>query len=124
MNRNYIALGIFGVVTVGLLFVLASNVGALGGPKGNHYEVRLPHAAGLVDDNAVKIAGVQIGVIHDIRVEHDIAVLDLVVDEDIQLHEDAVAIVRAKSRAPSTSRCSPRGARSRTSARCSRSTRC
>jgi phospholipid/cholesterol/gamma-HCH transport system substrate-binding protein len=97
MNRNYIALGIFGVVTVGLLLVLASNVGALGGPKGNHYEVRLPHAAGLVDNNAVKVAGVQIGVIHDIRVEHDIAVLELVVDEDIQLHEDAIAIVRAKS---------------------------
>ena len=97
MNRNYIALGVFVVVTLGLLTWLASAVGALGGPPGYTYKVRLDHAAGLVEDNAIKIAGVHVGVIEDINVDHKTAVLTLRVDKEIVLHDDAVAIVRAKS---------------------------
>lgn len=97
MNRKYVSLGAFVIITLGLLLWLASNIGALGGKKGTRYEVRLDHAAGLVTDNAVKIAGVQVGEIERVSVEHDIAVLTLRIDEGVEVHEDAIALVRAKS---------------------------
>ena len=97
MNRTHIGLGIFVVGTIGLLIWLAQSIGALGGGGGNQYELRLRHAAGLVENNAVKIAGVSVGRIEKVGVDHDIAVLTLRVDREIVLHDDARAIVRAKS---------------------------
>ncbi|MCH9680265.1 MAG: MlaD family protein [Deltaproteobacteria bacterium] len=97
MNRTHIGLGIFVLGTLGLLLWLAQTIGAIGGRGGVAYEVRLEHAAGLVANNAVKIAGVEVGRIASIEVDHDIAVLNLMVDEEIALHTDATAIVRAKS---------------------------
>jgi phospholipid/cholesterol/gamma-HCH transport system substrate-binding protein len=97
MNRTHIGLGIFVVGTIGLLIWLAQSIGALGGGGGNTYQLRLAHAAGLVENNAVKIAGVSVGRIEKVGVDHDVAVMTLRVDEEIVLHEDARAIVRAKS---------------------------
>lgn len=97
MNRTHIGLGLFVIGTVGLLIWLAQSIGALSGGGGKHYELRLGHAAGLVENNAVKIAGVSIGRIEEVAVDHDMAVLTLRVDDDIVLHTDARAIVRAKS---------------------------
>lgn len=97
MNRTHIGLGVFVLGTLGLLIWLAQSIGALGGGGGVRYEVRLDHAAGLVANNAVKVAGVEVGRIEKIGVDHDIAVLTLRVDEEIVLHTDATAIVRAKS---------------------------
>jgi phospholipid/cholesterol/gamma-HCH transport system substrate-binding protein len=97
MNRTHIGLGIFVLGTLGLLIWLAQSIGALGSPRGVEYEVRLEHAAGLVANNAVKVAGVEVGRIEKIGVDHDTAVLTLRVDEEIVLHTDAKAIVRAKS---------------------------
>ncbi len=97
MNRTHIGLGIFVVGTLGLLVWLAQSIGAIGGRGGTPYEVRLEHAAGLVANNAVKIAGVEVGRIDSIGIDHDIAVLRLRVDDEIVLHTDATAIVRAKS---------------------------
>lgn len=97
MNRTYIGLGAFVVVSVGLLLYLAQSIGAIGAGGGTKYELRLEFAAGLVKNNAVKIAGVSVGRISEIKVDHDIAVLTLEVDEEIVLHDDARAIVRAKS---------------------------
>jgi phospholipid/cholesterol/gamma-HCH transport system substrate-binding protein len=97
MNRTHIGLGIFVVGTIGLLLWLAQSIGALGGGGGKRYELRLAHAAGLVENNAVKIAGVSIGRIEKVAVDHDTAVLTLRLDDEIVLHDDARAIVRAKS---------------------------
>lgn len=97
MNRTHIGLGLFVVGTIGLLIWLAQSIGAIGGGGGKNYELRLAHAAGLVENNAVKIAGVSIGRIEKVAVDHDTAVLTLRVDDEIVLHEDARAIVRAKS---------------------------
>ncbi len=97
MNKKYIALGAFVIITLGLLFWLAQNVGALGKGPGSTYTVKLDHAAGLVEDNQVKIAGVKVGVIEDVAVDHDQAVLTLRLDKEVELHVDAIAIVRAKS---------------------------
>jgi phospholipid/cholesterol/gamma-HCH transport system substrate-binding protein len=97
MNRTHIGLGVFVLGTLALLIWLAQSIGALGGRSGVRYEVRLEHAAGLVANNAVKVAGVEVGRIEKIGVDHDVAVLTLRVDHDVVLHNDAKAIVRAKS---------------------------
>lgn len=97
MNKKYAFLGVFLIVSVGTLIWLAINLGAIGGSQGNPYIVRLDHAAGLVKDNAVKIAGVKVGRVSDVRVEHKTAVLELRIDKEVELHTDAEAIVRAKS---------------------------
>lgn len=94
---KFMKLIIFLAITITLIGALAFFVGAIGGPSGNSYTLRLPHAAGLVKNNAVKIAGVEIGVIESITVEGDEAKLNLHIDPQLQLHEDAVAMVRAKS---------------------------
>lgn len=97
MNRKHIFLGAFMVITLGLLLYLAQSIGALGGGKGQRYVVSLDQAAGLVRDNAVKVAGVKVGVVEDIAVTPDGAQLTLRLEQDVELHEDAVARVRAKS---------------------------
>ena len=97
MNRKYVFLGLFMFISLGLLMWLAVNIGAIGGGQGKLYKVKLNHAAGLVKDNAVKIAGVKIGRVDEVKVEHKTAVLELRIDPDVILHEDAEAIVRAKS---------------------------
>ena len=97
MNRTHIGLGVFVLGTLGLLVWLAQSIGAIGNRGGIHYEVRLEHAAGLVTNNAVKIAGVEVGHIEAVGVDHDIAVLTLRIDPEVVLHDDTTAIVRAKS---------------------------
>jgi phospholipid/cholesterol/gamma-HCH transport system substrate-binding protein len=97
MNRTHIGLGLFVIGTIGLLVWLAQSIGAIGSRGGHAYELRLAHAAGLVENNAVKIAGVSVGRIEQVAVDHDVAVLTLRIDSEIELHEDARAIVRAKS---------------------------
>ena len=97
MTRKYIFLGAFVLITVGLLLWLASSIGALGGKEGKRYTVTLDEAAGLVEDNAVKIAGVQVGTIDTVEATGDDAVLTLLLDPTVEIHEDAVVGVRAKS---------------------------
>jgi phospholipid/cholesterol/gamma-HCH transport system substrate-binding protein len=97
MNRKYIFLGAFVVITVGLLLWLAQNIGALGRENGKRYQVTLDSAAGLVPDNAVKVAGVKVGVVETVEARNDDAVLTLLLDPEVEVHQDAVAGVRAKS---------------------------
>ncbi|MCA9697972.1 MAG: MCE family protein, partial [Myxococcales bacterium] len=98
MNRKYIFLGAFVVITLGLLLWLAQGVGALGGKQGTRYIVVLDQAAGLVKDNAVKIAGVKVGKIEAVDVTpENTARLTLLMEEGVEVHTDAVALVRAKS---------------------------
>jgi phospholipid/cholesterol/gamma-HCH transport system substrate-binding protein len=97
LNRKYIFLGLFVVISLGLLLWLAQSIGALGSKQGNRYHVTLDTAAGLVKDNAVKIAGVKVGTIEAVNVDGDQAVLTLLVDPEVELHSDTVALVRAKS---------------------------
>lgn len=97
MHRKYIFLGAFVVVSLGLLLWLAQSIGALGGPKGKRYRVELDQAAGIVEDNAVKIAGVKVGIVERLEVSDGRAVLTLLVDPEVELRADAVARVRAKS---------------------------
>lgn len=74
MNTRYITLGTFVAVTLGAFAWLAMQLGF--SPRdGTTYTVRMPDAQGLVQGNAVRIAGVEIGKIDEIHVEGNEAVV-------------------------------------------------
>lgn len=59
--------------------------------------VRLPDAAGLVVDSGVKVAGVQVGRVRDLRVDFDHAVATLELSAEAGLRRDVRLSVRARS---------------------------
>jgi hypothetical protein len=95
MNTRYITLGTFVLVTLGAFGWLAFQLG-LGDRGGNHYTVRTPDAAGLVEGNSVRIAGVDVGKVARIHVEGNEAVIDLRIRKDTTVFADACAAVHIK----------------------------
>lgn len=90
MNTRYITLGTFVLVTLGAFAWLAAQLGF--SPRdGARYTVRMNDAAGLVEGNAVRIAGVEIGKIDDIHVEGNQAVVTINVKKGNVLFADVCA---------------------------------
>lgn len=95
MNTRFITLGTFVVVTLGAFTWLAMQLG-LGDRNGTHYTVRTPDAAGLVEGNSVRIAGVEVGKVEQIHVEGNIAVIDIRVRPGTNVWSEACAAVHIK----------------------------
>lgn len=95
MNTRYITLGTFVLVTLGAFGWLAFQLG-LGDRGGTHYTVRTRDAAGLVEGNQVRIAGVDVGKVARIHVEGNEAVIDLRIRKDTTVFADACAAVHIK----------------------------
>jgi phospholipid/cholesterol/gamma-HCH transport system substrate-binding protein len=95
MNTRYITLGTFVVVTLGAFGWLALQLG-LGDRDGTHYTVRTPDAAGLVEGNSVRIAGVEVGKVGSIHVDGNVAVIDIRIRKGTPVHKDACAAVHIK----------------------------
>lgn len=95
MNTRFITLGTFVVVTLGAFTWLAMQLG-LGDRSGIHYTVKTPDAAGLVEGNSVRIAGVEVGKVEQIHVEGNIAVIDIRVRPGTNVWADACAAVHIK----------------------------
>jgi phospholipid/cholesterol/gamma-HCH transport system substrate-binding protein len=90
MNTRYITLGTFVLVTLGAFAWLAAQLGF--SPRdGNRYTVRMNDAQGLVEGNAVRIAGVEIGKIDDIHVEGNQAVVHINIKKGNVLLTDVCA---------------------------------
>jgi len=90
-----------GLLLLGALLVfgwMSVRIGALRG-VGNSFSVTvvLDDAAGLVRDAAVKVAGVEVGSVRDLRVEVDVAVVTLSLRDAAGLRRDVRAQVRARS---------------------------
>jgi len=97
-RKHEIGVGILVVVASGLLAYMSMQVGALRN-LGEQLEltVELSDAAGLSDGAAVRIAGVQVGQVTGMGVEHDKAVLTVSVNQSAKVREDASVQVRARS---------------------------
>ncbi len=90
MNTRYITLGTFVAVTLGAFTWLAMQLGF--SPRdGTHYTVRMPDAQGLVEGNAVRIAGVEIGKIDEIHVEGNEAVVRIAIKKGNVLFDHVCA---------------------------------
>lgn len=97
MRRNFIALALFAVVSLGLLGALAAQLGVFSGGRGTPYVVRLDDAGGLVSGNSVRIAGVEVGKITRISLVDNRAVLEIRIDSDVPIYGGDCAKPRPKS---------------------------
>lgn len=95
--NNEVLLGGFIVVAGGLLAYMSVAVGGLNMTPGLHLTARFTNAGGLVKDAVVAVAGVQVGHIEQLEVDHDQAIVHLFVRTDAQIRQDVQATIRAKS---------------------------
>jgi phospholipid/cholesterol/gamma-HCH transport system substrate-binding protein len=95
--NNEVLLGGFIVVAGGLLAVMSVAVGGLNMQPGVHITARFTNASGLVKDAVVSVAGVQVGKIEKLEVDHDQAVVHIFVNKDANIRKDVEAVIRAKS---------------------------
>lgn len=97
-RKHEIGVGLLVLTAFGLLAWMSLKVGALGGlGKAVRVEVRLTDAMGLTEGAAVKVAGVEVGTVDRIAIDHDTAVLAVSVDPDAGIRDDVRVQVRARS---------------------------
>lgn len=82
---------------VGLFVLMTYVFGVWGTSSRASYHALLDDAAGIVANNAVKIAGVQVGKVEMVGVEGKRARLALKIDADLKLYKNSSVSVRAKS---------------------------
>ncbi len=97
-RKHEIGVGILVLVAGGLLAYMSMQVGALRN-LGDQVvlTVEMSDAAGLSDGAAVRIAGVQVGQVTEMGVQHDKAIVTMSVEKAAQIREDAIVQVRARS---------------------------
>jgi phospholipid/cholesterol/gamma-HCH transport system substrate-binding protein len=97
-RKQEIGVGVLVLVAFGLLAFMSIKVGALRN-VGQELEVQvlLSDAAGLSDGAAVRIAGVQVGQIQQMDVEHDQARITMAIAKSAGVRDDVKIQVRARS---------------------------
>ena len=97
-RKQEIGVGILVLVAAVLLAIMSIKVGALA-QVGDQIRVTvvLSDAAGLTEGAAVRVAGVQVGQVNGMGVDHDKARLDVTLAQSAGLREDAKLQVRARS---------------------------
>ena len=97
-RKQEIGVGILVLVAAVLLAIMSIKVGALA-QVGDQIRVTvvLSDAAGLTEGAAVRVAGVQVGQVNGMGVDHDKARLDVTLAQSAGLREDAKLQVRATS---------------------------
>lgn len=97
-RKQEIGVGILVLVAAVLLAIMSIKVGALA-QVGDQIRVTvvLSDAAGLTEGAAVRVAGVQVGQVNGMGVDHDKARLDVTLAQSAGLRADAKLQVRARS---------------------------
>lgn len=97
-RKHEIGVGVLLIVATGLLAFMSLKVGALKG-LGDTLDVvaLVPDAGGLTEGAEVKVAGVPIGKLTGLTVEHDQALLHLTLEEGAGVRADAIVQIRARS---------------------------
>src|SRR5688500_12095225 len=95
--NNEVMLGAFIVGAGGLLAYMSIAVGGFNMTPGVHVTAKFSNASGLVKDASVSVAGVEVGHVEGLTVEHDKAVVKLFLNKEAHIRSDVVAAVRAKS---------------------------
>lgn len=97
-RKQEIGVGVLVLVAFGVLAFMSIKVGALRN-VGQELEVHvlLNDAAGLSDGAAVRIAGVQVGQIQQMNVEHDQARITMAIAKSAAVRQDVKIQVRARS---------------------------
>jgi phospholipid/cholesterol/gamma-HCH transport system substrate-binding protein len=93
-----VKVGAFAVVTVGAgLFIYRYVTKSGDGDGGYVVFARMKDASGIAKMSQVRIAGIPVGRVKSIKLEHDIARIDITMNKDVPLFEDAAASKVASS---------------------------
>ncbi len=95
--KTELVLGIFLIISLAILAYLAMKTGAFTVQDRVPLRLVFEDAAGIVEDSAVMIAGVQIGRVKKLDVAHDRAVVHVQVNRAAKIREDVHALIRARS---------------------------
>lgn len=91
-------MGVLVLVALGLLAYMALQVGALRGlGKELHVQARMNDAAGLTQGAMVKVAGIDIGRVEGLEIDHDEAIVSMAIEPSAAIRQDAIVRVRARS---------------------------
>jgi phospholipid/cholesterol/gamma-HCH transport system substrate-binding protein len=97
MKKDLLKLTVFAAVTVLLSALLAQTLGAFSG-GGTRYKARFTDVTGLLAGDDVRIAGVKVGEVRDIRVaDNRVAEVGFTVDDDIPLTASVRATIRYRN---------------------------
>ncbi|WP_433058693.1 MCE family protein [Dactylosporangium sp. CS-033363] len=97
MTRDLIKLSVFAAVTVLLTALLAQTLGAFSG-GGTQYRARFTDVTGLLAGDDVRIAGVKVGEVRDIRVaDNRVAEIAFTVADEIPLSTSVRATIRYRN---------------------------
>jgi len=97
-RRHELGVGCLVLAALALLAWMSLKVGAIQGlGESIQVEVRLHDAGGLTDGASVKIAGVDVGRVDGLRVEHDVAIVGVLLERDAAVRNDVIVQVRARS---------------------------
>ena len=87
-----VKVGAFAVVTVGAgLFIYRYVTKSGDGDGGYVVFTRMKDASGIAKMSQVRIAGIPVGRVKSIKLEHDIARIDISMNKDVPLYDDAAA---------------------------------
>lgn len=95
--RTELVLGIFLIISLGILAYLAMQTGAFTIEDRVPMDLVFEDAAGIVQDSAVMIAGVQVGRVKGLDVRHNRAVVHTEINRSAQIRSDVRALIRARS---------------------------
>lgn len=98
-SRRYeVGVGLLILAALAVFAVLAVQIGALGnlGPTVS-ISARIPDATGLSSGAVVAVAGVAVGTVEGMELDHDRARVTLAVSPDAGIRKDALVRVRARS---------------------------
>jgi phospholipid/cholesterol/gamma-HCH transport system substrate-binding protein len=84
--------GVFAVVLVGASAFIYRYVTKSGESEGGYVVfTRMKDASGIAKMSQVRIAGIPVGRVKSIKLDHDVARIDIVMNKDVPLFEDAAA---------------------------------
>jgi phospholipid/cholesterol/gamma-HCH transport system substrate-binding protein len=93
-----VKVGAFAVVTVGAGLFIYRYVTKTGDGDGGYVVfARMKDASGIAKMSQVRIAGIPVGRVKSIKLEHDIARIDITMNKDVPLFDDAAASKVASS---------------------------
>ena len=95
--RHEVGVGLIVLLAAGMTGWLALRVGSFGMGDYNLYTADFSDAAGIKSGASVSVAGVDIGKVDELELESGRARLTLRVSPEIALHQDARALIRARS---------------------------
>lgn len=96
-HRKEFLLGLFILTAAGLLAYMSITIGKVQFGDSLEVSAHFDSAIGVVKDAPVMMAGIEIGHVQKLAVDNGRALLSLTLHPDVVIHQDAKAVIRAKS---------------------------